>query len=375
MERTSPPDPRAPRRAVVIGAGFAGIAAAATLARHGFAVEVLEKNDGPGGRAGVWREGGFTFDMGPSFYWMPEVFERFFAAFGTQAREHYELRRLDPSYRIVFGPGNELTLPASREAQRQLFESLEPGAAAASDRYLAEARVIDDLGMGDLVYRPSLSWLEYAHLGMLRGLLRTTVFRSLRSHVADHFTDHRLRSLMEFPALFLGATPQRTPALYSLMNHADLELGTWYPSGGMGRVVEAMVRVAESQGELLDPFAPVWAGLQAQGAGLADWLERPHAVRLAPETGGPETAAVASVPVPAHPQPDATPHAASAPHASAPAALDPLDREALIEQMREQQRELRAQWEDSRMPLWKMLVWAVLLGAVALLVLKLVATR
>lgn len=265
MERTSPPDPRAPRRAVVIGAGFAGIAAAATLARHGFAVEVLEKNDGPGGRAGVWREGGFTFDMGPSFYWMPEVFERFFAAFGTQAREHYELRRLDPSYRIVFGPGNELTLPASREAQRQLFESLEPGAAAASDRYLAEARVKYDLGMGDLVYRPSLSWLEYAHLGMLRGLLRTTVFRSLRSHVADHFTDHRLRSLMEFPALFLGATPQRTPALYSLMNHADLELGTWYPSGGMGRVVEAMVRVAEGRGARFHYRDPVARILVDQG--------------------------------------------------------------------------------------------------------------
>lgn len=246
-----------PRKAIVIGAGFAGIAAAATLARHGFDVEVLEKNGGAGGRAGVWREGGFTFDMGPSFYWMPDVFERFFAAFGTKPADHYELRRLDPSYRIVFGLGNELALPAAREAQRHLFETIERGSAAASDRYLAEARVKYDLGMGDMVYRPSLSWLEYARPAMLSGLMRTTLLRSLRRHVADHFTDPHLRSLMEFPALFLGAAPQDTPALYSLLNYADLELGTWYPLGGMGRVVDAMVRVAEAQGARFSYGEPV----------------------------------------------------------------------------------------------------------------------
>lgn len=186
-----------------------------------------------------------------------------------------------------------------------------------------------------------------------------------------------------------GGVPMQTPAGENLQHLLALWLLNrsgrtvqryWLPEVARQHWPQRQIHprslwVVESQGELLDPFAPVWAGLQAQGAGLADWLERPHAVRLARETGGPETASVASVPVPAHPQPDATPHAASAPHASAPAALDPLDREALIEQMREQQRELRAQWEDSRMPLWKMLVWAVLLGAVALLVLKLVATR
>lgn len=248
MRPIPPNDTPHTRKAVVIGAGFAGIAAAATLARHGFEVTVLEKNDKPGGRAGVWHDGGFSFDMGPSFYWMPEVFERFFAAFGTTPADHYELRRLDPSYKIIFGPGNELALPAGREAQRQVFELMETGAAAASDRYLADARIKYDLGMGTMVYRPALSWLEYVEPRLLRQLARTTVFRSLRRHVADHVKDSRLRSLLEFPALFLGAAPQDTPALYSLMNHADLVLGTWYPMGGMSRVVEAMVHVAKQEG-------------------------------------------------------------------------------------------------------------------------------
>ncbi|MBL7951939.1 MAG: phytoene desaturase [Flavobacteriales bacterium] len=234
--------------AIVIGAGFSGIAAAASLARRGFEVNVVEKNPAPGGRASVWRKDGFTFDMGPSFYWMPEVFERFFAEFGEKPGDHYELRRLDPSYKVVFGKGDDLSLPAKRTDQNRLFERYEPGAAAALNDFLAEAKIKYDLGMGELVYRPSLSWLEYARPDVLGGLMKTSVLRSLRKHVQDHFSEPRLRALMEFPVLFLGAAPQNTPALYSLMNYADLQLGTWYPMGGMGNVVEGMVRTAERQG-------------------------------------------------------------------------------------------------------------------------------
>ncbi|MGV3636313.1 MAG: phytoene desaturase family protein [Flavobacteriales bacterium] len=234
--------------AIVIGAGFSGIAAAASLARRGFSVDLVEKNAAAGGRASVWQQRGFTFDMGPSFYWMPEVFERFFAEFGQRAADHYDLRRLDPSYKVVFSPTDDMAVPALRADQRQLFERYEPGGARALDEFLAEAKIKYDLGMGELVYRPSLSWLEYAHPGVIAGLLKTSVLRSLRKHVRDHFKEPKLRALMEFPVLFLGAAPQNTPALYSLMNYADLELGTWYPMGGMGRVVEGMLRVAEDQG-------------------------------------------------------------------------------------------------------------------------------
>ncbi|MBP7407346.1 MAG: phytoene desaturase [Flavobacteriales bacterium] len=236
------------KKIIVIGAGFAGLAAAASLAQKGHAVTVVEKNKEPGGRARVWKQDGFVFDMGPSFYWMPDVFERFFARFGQRTSDHYDLVRLDPSYKVVFGAGEEWAVPAGRQALRDFFESKETGAAEALERFLAEAKVKYDLGMGELVYRPSLNWMEYAHPGLIGGLLKTKVFRSLRKHVQAHFKHPHLRSLMEFPVLFLGAAPQNTPALYSLMNYADLELGTWYPKGGMGRVVEAMVKVATELG-------------------------------------------------------------------------------------------------------------------------------
>jgi phytoene desaturase len=148
-------------------------------------------------------------------------------------------------------------LPADPIALRAFFESKEKGAGAQLDRFLAEAKLKYDLGMGELVYRPSLSWSEYMHPGLIAGLLKTKVFRSLRKHVQAHFTDDRLRLLMEFPVLFLGAAPQNTPALYSLMNYADMELGTWYPMGGMGKVVDAFVRVAEKQGATLRLNEPV----------------------------------------------------------------------------------------------------------------------
>lgn len=243
--------------AIVIGAGFSGIAAAASLARRGFEVDLVEKNEAPGGRASVWRQDGFTFDMGPSFYWMPEVFERFFAEFGEQPSDHYELRRLDPSYKVVFGKDDDLSLPARRSDQHLLFERYEAGAAGALNDFLAEAKVKYDLGMGELVYRPSLSWMEYARPDVLGGLMKTSVLRSLRKHVQDHFTEPRLRALMEFPVLFLGAAPQNTPALYSLMNYADLELGTWYPMGGMGKVIEGMMTVATRQGVKVHLRCPV----------------------------------------------------------------------------------------------------------------------
>ncbi len=236
------------KRIIVIGSGFAGLAAAASLAQKGHAVTVVEKNAEPGGRARVWKKDGFTFDMGPSFYWMPEVFERFFARFGERVKDQYDLVRLDPSYTIVFGPGVEWSIPANKHELRSFFERTEKGAAAKLDTFLADAKLKYDLGMGELVYKPGLSWSEYAHLGVITGLFRTRIFRSLRKHVRAHFKDERLRSLMEFPVLFLGAAPQNTPALYTLMNYADLELGTWYPMGGMGNVVDAMVKLAMRQG-------------------------------------------------------------------------------------------------------------------------------
>ena len=253
------------RTAIVIGAGFSGLSAAASLAQKGYAVTVVEKNAEPGGRARVFREKGFTFDMGPSWYWMPEIFEQWFQGFGSSVKEHYDLKRLDPSYQVIFSEGDRWSLPASMNGLKALFEQIEAGAGTKLERFLAEAKIKYDLGMADLVRGPALSWFEYTKPRVFKGLLSTTVFRSLRDHVADSFTDPRLRMLLEFPVLFLGASPDRTPALYSLMNYADMSLGTWYPMGGMVRIIDGMVSVAKDLGVDFRMGSPVDNILVEQG--------------------------------------------------------------------------------------------------------------
>jgi phytoene desaturase len=233
----------------VIGAGFSGLSAAAYLAKAGCNVDVFEKNANIGGRARQFTtESGYTFDMGPSWYWMPDVFEKFFNDFGYKSSDFYDLKLLDPEYVIIFGKDDILEIPASTRELFSLFESIEKGSAKALERFLEEAAYKYNIGMNKLVYKPGLSLREFADLDLIKGVFRLQVFTSLSSHVRKFFKDPRLQAVMEFPALFLGAMPEDTPALYSLMNYAGLELGTWYPVGGFGKVVEAMKKVAESRG-------------------------------------------------------------------------------------------------------------------------------
>ena len=233
---------------VIIGAGFAGISAASYLAKAGVSVTVVEKHDQPGGRARSFTAEGFTFDMGPSWYWMPDVFDQYFADFGTSVREHYELVRLDPSYKVVFGRDNEVDLPADRKSLRALFDKIEPGSAAKLDHFLEEAEYKYRVGMAEFVQKPGHSILEFADLRVAKAALKLHMLKDMASYVDKLFTDTRLRQILKFPVLFLGATPEDTPALYSLMNFADLELGTWYPLGGMHQMVLAMERVAKDLG-------------------------------------------------------------------------------------------------------------------------------
>lgn len=235
------------KQIVIIGAGFAGLSAAAFMAKAGWKVKVIEKHATPGGRARQLKSDGFTFDMGPSWYWMPDVFERFFASFGKKVSDYYTLTRLDPSYRVYWNKSST-DVPASYEDLRELFEQIEPGSAVRLDHYLKEAALKYQIGIQDLVYKPGRSVMEFMDWNVIRNLFRLDVFTSIKSHVAKHFKDPRLRQLMEFPVLFLGALPRNTPALYSLMNYADIIGGTWYPAGGMYTVVSAMHRLAEELG-------------------------------------------------------------------------------------------------------------------------------
>ncbi|HZY77879.1 MAG TPA: phytoene desaturase family protein [Cyclobacteriaceae bacterium] len=236
------------RRIALIGAGFAGLSAATCLAKEGYDVTIFEKNAAPGGRARQLTHGGFTFDMGPSFYWMPDVFEKYFALFGKNVYDYYELERLDPSYRVFFGPNDLIDVPAGEEGVARLFERLEPGSSRALREFLREGKLKYDIGINDLVYKPGLSLTEFANTNLLKNVLRLHVFTSVSSYVRKFFKNPRIVQLLEFPVLFLGAAPQDTPALYTLMNYADISLGTWYPKGGIYKVVEGMVLLAKELG-------------------------------------------------------------------------------------------------------------------------------
>ena len=236
------------KKAIVIGAGFSGLSSACFLAKEGVKVTVIEKNTLPGGRARKFESDGFTFDMGPSWYWMPDVFERFFNAFGKKTSDYYRLIRLDPSYRIVWGKDRFSDLPAKYDEYRSMFEQMEPGSAKRLDAFLKEAEYKYNVGMSKLVYKKSSSPLEFMDKELLASFFRLDVFNSFHKYVRKYFSDPRLIQMLEFPLLFLGGTPKTTPALYSLMNYGDIKLGTWYPEGGMYKVVEAMVSLAESLG-------------------------------------------------------------------------------------------------------------------------------
>ncbi len=232
----------------VIGSGFSGLSAAALLAKQGYDVCIYEKNDQAGGRARIWEKDGFRFDMGPSWYWMPDVFENYFALFGKKVSDFYELIRLDPGYRIYFSKEEVMDIPASMAELEQLFETYEVGSAAKLREFLAQAAYKYQVGMGDYVFRPSLSITEFIDWRLILESFRIQMFSSMSKYVRSFFKNPKLIKLLEFPVLFLGATPQETPAMYSMMNYADLSLGTWYPKLGMNVIIKGMVKVAEEQG-------------------------------------------------------------------------------------------------------------------------------
>jgi phytoene desaturase len=217
------------------------------MAQAGWSVTVLEKHAIPGGRARQMKADGFTFDMGPSWYWMPDVFERYFSRFGKKVSDYYRLERLDPSYRVYYEDGL-LDIPADLSALKKLFDSIEPGSGKRLDKFLQEAAYKYDIGIHKLVFKPGRSVIEFFDIDVIKGLFRLDVLTSMRSHVAKYFTHPKLVQLVEFPVLFLGALPENTPALYSLMNYADIKGGTWYPDGGMYSIVKAMHALAVELG-------------------------------------------------------------------------------------------------------------------------------
>ncbi|MCC8359245.1 phytoene desaturase family protein [Salinimicrobium sediminilitoris] len=251
----------------VIGAGFSGLSAAAYMGAAGHEVHIFEKNSSAGGRARQFKtSSGYTYDMGPSWYWMPGVFEKFFGDFGHKVEDLYQLDLLDPSFEVVFPQNEKLSIPENYTKLRELFEETEAGSADKLDKFMEEAQYKYEQGMERLVYMPGISLTEFVDLDLIKGAMRLQVFSSFSKHVRKYFKDPKLISLMEFPVLFLGAMPQDTPALYSLMNYAGLKLGTWYPQGGFGSVIDAMVKVAREQGVEIHFDAPVEQIISAESS-------------------------------------------------------------------------------------------------------------
>lgn len=239
----------------LIGGGFSSLSAACYLARAGFKVELFEKNATLGGRARQFKEAGFTFDIGPTWYWMPDVFEKFFNDFGKKPSDYYQLEKLDPAYQVVFSKEDSIKIPGSTEEIVKVFEAREPGAGRQLERLLSSALYNYEVAVKDIIYRPGKSPLELVSRKTIPKLGQ--FIRSISHLAKKRFKDPGLRQVIEFPVLFLGAKPSDIPAFYSFMNYADFGLGTWHPRGGMYSVIEGLEKLALELGVSIHTNAPV----------------------------------------------------------------------------------------------------------------------
>ncbi|WP_435153655.1 phytoene desaturase family protein [Haladaptatus sp. DFWS20] len=233
---------------VVVGSGFGGLSTACYLADAGADVTVVEKNEQLGGRASQLEQDGFRFDMGPSWYLMPDVFERFFGHFDRTPSDYYSLERLDPHYRIFFKDGDEVDILPDLERNKELFESYEPGAGEELLRYLDRAEQNYGVGMEHFVYTDRSRFRDYVSWDVAKNARGLNLLGSMQDHVEDFFDHPKLQQIMQYTLVFLGGSPNNTPAIYNLMSHVDFNLGVYYPEGGLGGVVNGIVELGDELG-------------------------------------------------------------------------------------------------------------------------------
>ncbi|WP_372753315.1 phytoene desaturase family protein [Mariniflexile sp.] len=239
----------------IIGSGFSSLAASCYLAKAGYDVTIFEKNESIGGRARQLKKNGFTFDIGPTWYWMPDVFERFFNDFNKKPSDYYTLDKLNPAYSVYFGKDDYITIEDTLEKIKIAFEKEEKGSSKKLNTFIEKAKSNYDIAIKDLVYNPGISPLELVTPATIKKL--NQFFSTIKKDVRKEFKNDRLVKILEFPVLFLGAKPSNTPSFYSFMNYADFGLGTFHPKKGMFQVILAIESLAKELGVTIKTNAPI----------------------------------------------------------------------------------------------------------------------
>jgi phytoene desaturase len=235
---------------IIIGGGIGGLSLAAMLGKKGFSVTVLEKNEMLGGRASTFQADGFTFDMGPSWYLMPDVFQHYFELMGEKVEDYLELQRLTPSYRIFFkdSPAGRIDMFADREKDGETFEKLEPGSSKKFDEYLARAKSNYEISKASFMYKNYDGIFDFLTLRMAIQGSKLSVFSTMNSYVGKFFKTPTMQKIMQYTLVFLGSSPYNTPALYSIMTYIDFGMGVFYPKGGIYKIIEALVKIGKKNG-------------------------------------------------------------------------------------------------------------------------------
>jgi phytoene desaturase len=232
----------------IIGAGFSGLVSACFLSKEGYEVNVFEKHAIPGGRARNFKAKGFTFDMGPSWYWMPEMVEKLFQDLDRNIADYLELERLDPAYQVLWNDKTQTKIPADLNELYKTFDELEPNGGNKLKSFLQDAEIKYKIGTEKFLEKPGLKLSELIDPVVFKNFFKLDLFKSVEKDVCNRFSSAKARTILRFPVLFLGEMPQRIPSLYTMMNYADLKLGTWYPKGGMFSLAKALMEIAQENG-------------------------------------------------------------------------------------------------------------------------------
>ncbi len=241
----------------IIGAGLSSLYATCYLAKKGHQVNVYEKNESVGGRSRTFEKDGFKFDMGPSWYWMPGLIDSLFTELGENREDYFKLKRLNPSYKIFWNSSEPTEIPADKNELFKLFDSFEENGGAKLKQFLEDAEEKYEIAVPEFLEKPGLKLGEVINFNVVKKALRMDVFKSVDKDVTNRFTSAKAIGILNFPVLFLGEMPNRIPSLYTLMNHADMGLGTWYPDGGMGALANALMQIAEKNGAKFHFNSPV----------------------------------------------------------------------------------------------------------------------